>query len=148
MINIVILSADKSFVSHIAKLEKECFSAPWSENQISTEINKVNTVFLICLYNGEFAGYISGENIVGEMYVGNLAVSDNFRNEGVGFALMQALINEAKKQNCALLTLEVRSSNVAARKLYEKCQLKYVGERKNFYSHPTENACIYTINFD
>lgn len=147
MENITIKKADQSFVENIAELEKLCFYPPWSPAQIDSEINKESAIFLVCICDGEFSGYVSGDDIAGELYIGNIAVKKEYQGKGIGYSLMQEIIKQAKNQNCSLLTLEVRKSNLPARKLYEKCGMELVGERKNFYSHPTEAACIYTIYF-
>ncbi len=147
MENLIIKNADISFVDDIAELEKLCFYPPWSPTQIENEINKESAIFLVCICNGAFVGYVSGDNIAGELYIGNIAIKNEYQGKGLGYCLMQEIIKRAKNQNCSLLTLEVRKSNVTARKLYEKCGLSLVGERRNFYSHPAEDACIYTIYF-
>lgn len=143
----IIKQADETHIGDIAGLEKLCFYPPWTPAQIESEINKESATFLVCTVNGDFAGYVSGDNIAGELYIGNIAVKQEYQGNGFGYSLMQEIIKRAKNQNCSLLTLEVRKSNTAARKLYEKCGLVLVGERRNFYSHPAEDACIYTIYF-
>ena len=147
MKNIIIKKADNSFVEDIAELEKLCFYPPWSPAQIESEINKESAIFLVCICDGEFSGYVSGDNIAGELYIGNIAVKKEYQGKGLGYSLMKEIIEQAKNQNCSLLTLEVRKSNLSAIKLYEKCSMTLVGERRNFYTHPTEDACIYTIYF-
>lgn len=143
----LIINADKSHINDIAELEKLCFYPPWSPAQIESEIDKESAIFLVCICEGEFAGYVSGENIAGELYIGNIAVKQEHQGKGIGYALMKEIISIAKNQNCSFLTLEVRKSNTAAKKLYEKCSMVLAGERRNFYSHPAEDACIYTIYF-
>ena len=147
MENFIIREADITFVDDIAMLEKLCFYPPWSPAQIESEISKESAVFLVGICDGEFAGYVSGDNIAGELYIGNIAVRQEYQGKGLGYSLMQEIINRAKNQNCSLLTLEVRKSNLTARKLYEKCGLTLAGERRNFYTYPAEDACIYTIYF-
>ena len=53
----------------------------------------------------------------------------------------------SSEANCEFITLEVRESNLGAISLYEKAGFEKVGVRKNFYSHPTENAVLYTKYF-
>lgn len=143
-----VIDASENHVKKIALLEKENFSSPWSENIILTEINNPVSTFLVCEIKGETVGYISAQNIVGETYVGNIAVQKEYRGQGIASALLRTVVDRAKAEKCAFVTLEVRASNVIARKLYEKAGFMNVGERKNFYTNPTENAVIYTLEFN
>ncbi len=93
-------------------------------------------------------GYISGQLILDEFYINNVAVTEKYRNMGIASSLINELIIKLKNTVCALATLEVRESNLNARKLYEKFGFINLGIRKDFYSHPIENACIYTLYFN
>ena len=81
-------------------------------------------------------------------YVGNLAVRPDRRRQGLGAALVAAMGAAAREKGLAFLTLEVRESNLPARRLYEKCGFAAVGTRKNYYEKPTENAVLMTRSFD
>jgi len=141
MTDIVVAGAEH--ISDILKTEQECFSAPWTENLISNQIEKEDSLFLVALADGQFAGYISGDIVVGEVYINNIAVRSEFRGRGIGQALLKDFIGRLCDND--LITLEVRVGNTPARRLYEKCGFVNLGERKNFYHDPVENACIYTL---
>ncbi len=129
----------------IASLEKDSFSEPWSYEQICDEIKKNDVVFLTAKKDGAVLGYISGQMILDEFYISNIAVDVNFRKIGIASRLLERLIEIVKSKNAAFITLEVRESNSAARSLYEKFDFINLGVRKNFYSYPRENANIYTL---
>ncbi len=131
----------------IAELEKKCFSLPWSEAQILNEIQREDALFLKATCNDSFAGYVSGQLIYNEFYISNIAVCEHFRGLGVASGLLNELICRLRKTECVFITLEVRESNIPARRLYEKFDFENLGIRKNFYSRPQENACIYTLFF-
>ncbi len=106
--------------------------------------------------NGHYLGAFIGDKLVGhggftavvdEGYITNIAVHPIHRRKGIAFSLTNGLIEKAKLLKLAFLTLEVRESNLAAIKLYEKAGFKPVGKRKRFYSDPTEDAVIMTLNF-
>ena len=59
-----------------------------------------------------------------------------------GAALLGALFAESERRGAAVLRLEVRGSNLAARRLYEKNGFETVGKRKNYYEKPTEDAIL------
>ena len=132
----------------IAAIEAVCFSSPWSLAQIEDEIGKGNALFFVAESGGSVCGYVSAEDICGECYMNNLAVSVEYRRRGIADTLMRTLTDAVKSRGCEFLTLEVREGNVPARKLYETFGFSLVGVRKNFYDMPKENACIYTLYYD
>lgn len=133
-------------VAAVAKLEKECFSEPWSENALAEELSNPDSHFLVAEC-GEVAGYIGVQEICGEAYITNVATFKNHRKKGIGRALLRAAADGAKARNCEFITLEVRVSNASAIALYESEGFKKVGTRKNFYASPTEDGAIYTKYF-
>lgn len=138
---------EKSDVKALAEIERECFSLPWSENALETELSNENAVFLVAEIEGEVCGYIGAHTVVDEAYIANVAVSGSFRRRGVGESLVRACCDKVKALGCSFISLEVRVSNEKAIALYEKTGFVPLGERKNFYSSPTENALIMTKNF-
>ena len=143
---LAIRSALPEDAAAVAALEKQCFSAPWSEGAVESEI-RGGAVFLTAWQAGRLAGYASFRAVCGEGYVGNVAVDPSARRQGVGRLLMERLILQARKQNLAFLTLEVRRSGTAAIGLYEDLGFQKVGERKGFYADPKEDAVLMTMFF-
>lgn len=144
MTDFVIEKMSPSHVGEIARLEKECFSTPWSEDGLKSELNNAFARFFVANYAGEIAGYVGAHNVLGEVYITNVAVFEKFRRKGVAKKLIDALLKTAKAENGNFVTLEVRESNIPAVSLYEKCGFEKVGERKNFYEKPRENAVLMT----
>ncbi|MBR3767908.1 MAG: ribosomal protein S18-alanine N-acetyltransferase [Clostridia bacterium] len=144
----ILTEAHLEDAENIAKIEKECFSSPWSKSQIEDEINKENAIFIVAKSDNMLCGYVSGQLILDEFYISNIAVTNAFRGRSIATNLIETLINNLKSKNCIFATLEVRESNSAARHVYEKAGFINLGIRKNFYSSPTENACIYTLYFN
>ena len=142
----MIRSAKLADADEISELEKTSFSMPWSKTLIEREIQNDNAVFLAAIEEeGLLLGYISGQQITDEFYISNIAVRADWRRRGVGSALMQQLIDTAWDRGCVFVTLEVRVSNHAARKMYESFGFIPLGERKDYYQNPQENAMIYTL---
>ena len=83
--------------------------------------------------------------VLDERDVCNVAVSPDFRGMGIGKALVGALIDDAKKTGASVVMLEVRKSNASAIALYEKAGFELVGQRKNFYNRPREDALLYNL---
>lgn len=128
----------------IAKLEKECFSDPWSQNAIIEAAN-YGTIFLVAEYQNEIVGYLGMKPVLDEGYISNVAVTGSARGKGIGSALLENLNDYAKQHGIKAISLEVRPSNAPAIALYEKFGYKQVGRRRNFYSHPTEDGLILTL---
>lgn len=141
------LAIEKMTVAHIeeiARLEKECFSSPWSEDGLKSELDNKFARFYVAFLDGQIAGYIGSHNVLGEVYITNVAVFPEFRRNGVGKALVEFLVDKMKSENAEFVTLEVRESNLNAISLYEKCGFEKVGKRKAFYEKPREDGVLMT----
>ena len=140
-----ILAMEERHLAALAEIEQACFHAPWSETMLREELGK--GIFLVAERDGKAAGYVGCQTVLDEGYITNVAVSPDFRRQGIARALIAELIKQAQEKGLAFVTLEVRESNAAARALYAGAGFVPVGTRKNFYSNPTENAVLMTINF-
>ncbi len=130
----------------IAEIEAECFSAPWSEQAV-IDATENGTEFFVFEKNFSLAAYISLNTVIDEGYINNIAVSKNFRRQGIGARLLKRVDAFAKGKGLSFLTLEVRESNAAAIALYTAAGYIEVGVRKGFYEAPRENALIMTKYF-
>ena len=131
----------------VEALEKSCFSHPWSRQSLERELENEQSLFYAAVEDGQVIGYIGMSFVLDEGYIYNVAVDGNHRKNGVGSALIRTLVTHCKKEGFAFLTLEVRESNAAARSLYQHFGFIKVGERKNYYSDPTENAVLMALYF-
>ena len=131
-------------VSFVAEIERECFSSPWTQEGLSSELSNENAVFFTAKLGGEIAGYMGMHTVLDECYVANVAVKNAFRRKGIGRRLLSYAEERARERGCSFISLEVRVSNTAAVSLYSSEGYEKMGERKNFYSAPTENALIMT----
>lgn len=129
-------------VAQIAELEKQCFSDPWSERSISSELTNPLSLWIVAEENGVVAGYVGSQSVLGEADMMNLAVAPNYRRQGIGCELVQELVRLLSQQGTHILMLEVRVTNTAAICLYEKLGFVQVGRRPNYYLHPKEDALI------
>ena len=118
----------------------------WSADGIMETMQR-NGYYFAAFLGDDFVGHAGFTAVADEGYITNVAVLPQFRRNGAATELTKALISKAKELKLSFLTLEVRESNSAAIALYEKHGFLRVGLRKRFYSHPTENAIIMTLNF-
>ncbi|MFR8735906.1 MAG: ribosomal protein S18-alanine N-acetyltransferase [Butyricicoccus sp.] len=140
--NIVVMQ--ERHLAALAEIERACFHAPWSENMLREELGK--GIFLVAEQDGRTAGYVGCQTVLDEGYITNVAVSPDFRRQGIARALIAELTAKAGENKLAFVTLEVRESNAPAIALYTGAGFAPVGKRKNFYSNPTENAVLMTIS--
>jgi len=129
-------------IAQVAELEKLCFSDPWSEKSVSSELENKLALWLVAEEENRVAGYVGSQTVMGETDMMNIAVHPDFRRQGIAEDLVDALVTELQKIESRCLTLEVRASNDPARKLYEKLGFSQIGKRPNYYRNPREDALI------
>ena len=142
-----IVSMTQCHVAQVAELEKICFSDPWSENSVASELNNPLSCWLVAEDDGKVAGYIGSQTVMGETDMMNVAVHPDYRRQRIAEKLIDALVGELKARESHCLTLEVRATNEPAKALYEKLGFTQVGLRKNYYRNPKEDALILRKEF-
>ena len=90
----------------------------------------------------EIYGFIASRLVTDELHINNVAVRSESRRSGLGSALLLMVINEAARKGAQKAFLEVRASNSPAQALYARCGFRILGQRKGYYSDPTEDALI------
>ena len=133
---------NKDHVSQIAQLEAQCFSDPWSEKSVASELENPLSLWLVAEENGQVFGYVGSQTVLDESDMMNVAVDPRFRRQGIARALIETLIAELAKMGSRCLRLEVRVSNESARALYARMGFQQLGLRKNYYHNPKEDALI------
>ena len=126
----------------IASLEKENFSIPEKREDFEKMLTAGDKTLLLATFDGELVGYVAAYTVCRESDILTVAVKPCFRQKGIGKALIFALSDALKAESDAIF-LEVRRSNDGARRLYEAAGFVIVGERKNYYKLPTEDAILY-----
>ena len=129
-------------VAPIAQLEKLCFSDPWSEKSVETELSCRLSCWLVAMEGDTLVGYVGSQTVIDESDMMNIAVHPDFRRGGIAEALVAELEEQLRQRGSKALTLEVRNSNEPAIALYEKLGFVQVGLRKNYYRNPKEDARI------
>lgn len=138
----MIVPMQEAHIAQIAALEKRCFSDPWSENSVRSELSNPLSDWLVAEEDGKLIGYVGSQSVPPEADVMNLAVAPEWRKKGIGRALMAALIAQLHSRGITALFLEVRISNLPAQNLYRGLGLMEVGRRPKYYVNPTEDALI------
>jgi len=89
--------------------------------------------------NDQVCGFMVSREVAGEVEVLNLATAPDTRRQGIATQLLGSL--EAED-----VFLEVRESNLPARKLYEKLGFVVVGKRPEYYDDPVESALVMRLS--
>ena len=138
----MIVPMHESHIAQIAALEQLCFSDPWSENSVRSELSNPLSLWLVAEEEGKAIGYVGSQSVAPEADVMNLAVAPEWRNKGIGRALMTALIAQLHSRGITALFLEVRVGNTPAQNLYRSLGFVEAGRRPKYYVNPTEDALI------
>ena len=126
----------------IAELERQTFSAPWSENTIRSSFDNRISCWFVAEVDGIVVGYIGSEAVLDSADMMNVAVAPDYRRQGIAEALVNALSEALREKDIRFLMLEVRVSNAPAIALYEKLGFTVAGRRPRYYSNPREDAYV------
>ncbi|HEY7969333.1 MAG TPA: ribosomal protein S18-alanine N-acetyltransferase [Candidatus Limnocylindrales bacterium] len=134
-------------VEEVQRIEEASFSTPWPPNAYRSELmtNKL-AAYLVIRAEGRIVAYGGMWLMVDEAHITTFAVHPAWRRQKLGERLLLAFMDLAKDRHAREATLEVRLSNVAARRLYEKYGFRPVGLRPRYYSDNNEDALIMTTD--
>ena len=124
---------EKRFLDEIDIIENATFKYPWSKDSYLGESENPYAVYKVITVDDSVVAYGGFHRVFDEGHITNVAVKEEFRHQGFGKMLMQALIEEAKQRHIVAMTLEVRVSNINAVKLYEGFGFKSAGVRPKYY---------------
>ena len=140
-----IIDTTEAQLEQIEAIEQQCFSCPWTLDQLRSQLSDDRHVFLAAVdAGGTVLGYVGMMFVLDEGYISNVAVAPAYRRQGVADALIAALMRRAEELALAFVTLEVRAGNEPAKSLYAKHGFVPVGRRKNYYDLPKEDAILMT----
>jgi ribosomal-protein-alanine N-acetyltransferase len=129
----------------VHEIEQASFSVPWPDDAYRSELqaNRLAS-YLVVRSDDDLVAYGGIWLMVDEAHVTTFAVDPAWRRQRVGETLLLALLDLALARHAREATLEVRLSNVPARRLYEKYGFRPVGLRPRYYSDNGEDALIMT----
>ncbi|MBO4229114.1 MAG: ribosomal protein S18-alanine N-acetyltransferase [Clostridia bacterium] len=125
-------------------LEQCCFAVPWSEQALQETLRNPIALLLAEEEGNRITGYLGMYLFPDGAEIARVAVDPSSRRRGTGTRLVSAAVLAAEKNGAKSVWLEVRCSNNPAQILYEKCGFREDGRRKNYYSHPKEDAILMT----
>ena len=129
-------------IEQVARIEKDCFSMPWSKQSFADILFREDVEFLVACQGEEILGYVGVYCSLDEGEITNVAVSPDHRRQKIAEQLLEKLLIRLQERAISRIVLEVRVSNTPAIALYKKFDFQIVGTRKDFYQKPTEDAYI------
>ena len=146
-VKVVPMTADH--LEELERLERICFSRPWSRKMLAEELDNQCAAFLVAEepLTEKVVGYAGLLVMADEGYITNVAVFPEYRRRGVAEQLIAVFDSFARGNRLAFLTLEGRPSNAPAIALYQSFGFAEVGRRRNYYDLPREDALILTKNY-
>ena len=126
----------------IAEIERSAFTDPWSRASFRSMLDQAPVWFVVAESGERVVGYVVAWFIGGDGEIGNVAVDEAYRGQGIGGMLLDAVLAEARRREVEAVYLEVRESNLAARRMYERYGFARVGRRRRYYRRPEEDALI------
>ena len=170
---ILIRRMTRADAAQAAAIERLCFSEPWSQEAFEATLLLPYAAYYVAeaageasgqtadcrrkatseTSNGSIAGRTSAHlvglcgvrKIMGEGEITNVAVLPSCRRRGVARRLLERLLAEAADEGVRDFTLEVRSGNAAAIRLYTSLGFRQEGRRSRFYRHPEEDALLFWL---
>ena len=136
--------ASKEDLDGVLAIEEASFNNPTTREWYEGELKRPEVCFVYVLRTEDHpvAAFCAFWLVAEQAHINNLAVLPELRGRGLGTQLLAAITDEAAHLGATLLTLEVRHSNVPARRLYERAGFYQDGLRKNYYTNPVEDALI------
>lgn len=137
----------------IVEIEEKSGLSRWGWAAYYAELQGANRELMLIarpshsliIESGPIVGYIVARETAGELHINNVAVRAEYRRRGIGAALLNRILHEARRRKANAAFLEVRSANLAAQALYEKSGFKAIARRADYYSEPREDAVVMSL---
>ena len=136
----------------VVEIEEQSGLSRWGWAAYYAELQGGNRDLMLIAKPSQFAtdsapvaGYIVARETAGELHINNVAVRSEYRRRGIGAALLNSVLDEARRRKANAAFLEVRSANHAAQALYEKSGFRAIARRADYYSEPREDAVVMSL---
>jgi ribosomal-protein-alanine N-acetyltransferase len=127
----------------VLAIDRESFSRPWTRQMYEDDLrNPQSRIWVARRADGLAVAYCAVWVILDELHINNVAVSNGARRQGVATELVSFVLGNAAREGAVSAMLEVRRTNVAARRLYESVGFRQVGLRERYYEEPVDDALI------
>lgn len=133
MIDVEYRKAVVSDAAEISAIMKRYIDLPWTEAQVSEEIENPDALFFVAGAGGKAVGFLSGVCAADECEISDIAVEQAYRRQNIATELFELLFTAARSRGTKSVFLLVRADNTPATTLYGKLGFTDVGRRKGYY---------------
>ena len=126
----------------IDELEKAIFPDSWPVDAFEEHLDRPDAGGVVTLSDDVIIGYACFRYADEHLHLTNLAIDPAYRRKSVANELLGHILGLAREQECALIFLEVRTSNEIARKFYESAGFQIVDTCAGYYDDPAEDALV------
>lgn len=145
--SVSIRAASLNDIPAILAIERSApIAAHWTSEQYIELLS--SGVVVIAEDGGQISGFMVAKSVASEWEIENVVVAAPLLHRGIANELLRELIRRAQSEAASAILLEVRESNLPARRLYEKHKFREVGRRRMYYKDPPEDAILYAHRFD
>jgi [ribosomal protein S18]-alanine N-acetyltransferase len=140
----VVETLEERDLEDVLAIERASFTNPWTREMFLWELQNAGVSYGFVLRTADWpvAAFCTVWIVMDEVHINNIAVRPECRGGGVGRMLLEFVLRIGEGLGARRATLEVRRSNAAALKLYEKLGFSVAGVRRNYYANPVEDALI------
>jgi [ribosomal protein S18]-alanine N-acetyltransferase len=135
----------------VVEIEETCGLSRWGWDAYRAELERAEAIALVAhaapdVLEGArtVAGFVAARLNADELHINNIGVRDEARRRGLGAALLTLALDAGARLGGTRAVLEVRAGNLAAQRLYAASGFQVVGERRNYYRDPAEDALVMT----
>jgi ribosomal-protein-alanine N-acetyltransferase len=138
-------------IDRVAEIDRTSFTLPWPERSFKFEIteNEASRPWVVEIRHEQqtvIAGMLVIWMILDEAHIGTIAVHPQYRGSGLGQYLLASALVQAAQDGARISFLEVRRSNAAAQKMYEKFGYQLTSVRARYYRDNNEDALLMTLD--
>ncbi|MBZ0273953.1 ribosomal protein S18-alanine N-acetyltransferase [bacterium] len=144
----IVRAAVREDLEGVMAIEEAAFPGPWSRQTMSKQFENLFSLFLVAECPQGICGFALWWLIVDEMHLLKIAVDERYRRQGVGAELLAQGERSGRRRGARFEYLEVRTTNEAAIRFYEKFGFARVGTRRGYYAETGEDAYVLFRRFE
>ncbi len=132
----------------VLDIENRSFEFPWSEEDFIRCLRQRNCIGMVAEYDEQVVGFMIYELHKTRLHILNFSVHEDFRQRGVGHAMVSKLISKLSHQRRNRILLEVRETNLSAQLFFRRAGFSAVSVLRDFYDDTTEDAYLMQYRYE
>lgn len=126
----------------VAAIEAASFGSPWRRTSYARALSTSARQFVVAEWGGEVVGYAGFWVECNKAHIAKIAVHPDCRRRGIAQALLEHLLDAIRRMGIGYVYLEVRRSNMAAQKLYQRSGFRFERVQPRAYPDDGEDALV------